>query len=272
MHASSQQPLIVILGAGYTGRSLFTLAKSQGLPVLASSRSPDDHLSFVPSSYRMLFDLERPATWQNLPADAHVIWCFPPTPEEHVSRFAQQVFSKNGRLIVLGSTSAYDRPALRSPRPEALIDESWPLDLTRPRVRGEEYLRLHHGATVLRVAGIYGPGRNVLDWIRLGKVTASTRYVNLIHVEDLAAICLLALERAKPGESYNVSDGVPRRWADICAEAKRRWGITSLPGTDDSRPGKRISITKLRRDFDYSFRHQDLYAALESIEPPSHSQ
>lgn len=260
-----QRPL-VILGAGYTGRSLFALAKNQKRPVLASSRSPDDHLNFVPPPYRIRFDLDRRSTWQNVPADAHVLWCFPAAPEEHVARFAQQAFSERTRLVVLGSTSAYDVSILRSPDAEASIDESWPLDFKQPRVRGEEYLRLHHGATVLRVAGIYGPGRNVLDWIRRGKAGASTRYVNMIHVEDLAAICLLALERAKPGESYNVSDGIPRRWADICAEAERRWRIPFIQ-TTDARPGKRISIAKLRRDFNYSFRHSDLYAALESIEP-----
>ena len=81
--------------------------------------------------------------------------------------------------------------------PPPWIDESAPIDLTKPRVQGEEYLRNEHGAIVLRVAGIYGPGRNPLDWIRQGRVGPSRKYVNLIHVEDLAAICLAALEKGE---------------------------------------------------------------------------
>ena len=40
---------------------------------------------------------------------------------------------------------------------------------TSPAFQGEEYLRTHHGAIILRVAGIYGPHRNPVDWIRRGE-------------------------------------------------------------------------------------------------------
>jgi nucleoside-diphosphate-sugar epimerase len=133
-------------------------------------------------------------------------------------------------------------------------------------VQGEEYLRQHHGAIVLRVAGIYGPGRNPLDWIRQGRVGLSRKYVNLIHVEDLAAICLLALDKGKPSEAYNVSDGQPHTWNEICATAQQRWGMTAAAVTADLSPGKRISNAKLRAELDYRFRHSDLYEALDLIE------
>ncbi|TKB52079.1 MAG: hypothetical protein E8D50_09465 [Nitrospira sp.] len=138
-------------------------------------------------------------------------------------------------------------------------------------MQGEEYLREHHGAIVLRVAGIYGPGRNPLDWITTGRVSPSRKYVNLIHAEDLAAICLLALEKGKPGESYNVSDGTPRTWNEIYATAQQRWGVAAAAGKKDGSPGKRISTAKLRSELGYRFRHSDLYEALnliESLSPP----
>ncbi len=122
-------------------------------------------------------------------------------------------------------------------------------------MQGEEYLRKQHGAIVLRVAGIYGPGRNPLDWIRQGRVGPSRKYVNLIHVEDLAAICLLALEQGKPGEAYNVSDGQPHTWNEICVTAQQRWGVTAGAAKEDHSPGKRISNAKLRSELDYRFRH-----------------
>jgi nucleoside-diphosphate-sugar epimerase len=133
-------------------------------------------------------------------------------------------------------------------------------------VQGEEYLREHHGAIVLRVAGIYGPGRNPLDWIRQGRVGPSRKYVNLIHVEDLVVICLQALEKGKPGEIYNVSDGTPRTWDEICATAKERWGVTATKVEEPRSSGKRISTAKLRAELGYVQRHPDLYEALALIE------
>ncbi|MBM4123528.1 MAG: hypothetical protein FJ246_01010 [Nitrospira sp.] len=257
-----QKPL-TILGAGYTGRHLFALAEAKGIPVLAGSRSPDRHLAPVPLPQRIEFDLERQETWRNIPDGADLIWCFPATPLNLVAAFALQIAPKAGRLIVLGSTSAYKQGAETS---APWLDEASAIDETIPRVQGEEHLRLTHRAIVLRVAGIYGPDRNVLGWIRQGRVGPSPRYVNLIHVEDLAGICLQALERAGPGEVYNVSDGQPRQWKEICEVARRRWNVAPREGTTDDRCGKKISIAKLTAELGYRFKHPDLYAALDEIE------
>lgn len=260
-----QSPL-VILGTGYTGRFIYAHAAKQGMHVLASSRSPHARLTAIPTGNRVTFGLESQETWQNIPSGSHLIWCFPAVPQEAVERFAEKVLTQAHRVVVLGSTSAYDVGEIAGTPPPAVILESSPIDFTRPRVRCEEYLRMHHQAIILRVAGIYGPGRNVLDWIRHGKVGASARYVNLIHVEDLAAICVLALERGRPGEIYNVSDGQPRLWSDICREASQRWGLRSLEINRDHRPGKIISTKKLLSELEYTFRYPDLFAALDLIE------
>ena len=201
-----------------------------------------------------------------MPEQAHVIWCFPAESPETVAHLAENALPKSGRLVVLGSTSAYD---LAENMQKDMIDESAALDLARPRVQGEEYLRLHRKAIILRVAGIYGPGRNVVDWIRHGKVGPSSRSVNLIHVEDLAALCLLALRHGRPEDTYNVSDGWPRLWKDICETAARRWGVAAVLKEDLSRSGKRISIEKLRERFQYTFRYPNLYDALERLESGS---
>ncbi len=97
-------------------------------------------------------------------------------------------------------------------------------------------------------------------------MSPSRKYVNLIHVEDLAAICLAAIEKGKPGEAYNVSDGTPHTWDDICATAQQRWGMTATAAKEDRFTGKRISNAKLRSELDYQFRHSDLYEALALIE------
>ena len=259
---------LVVLGSGYTGRVLHRTGTSEGWTVHATSRSPLNNLAGIPSEQRLRFDLEQPSTWLNIPVGADLIWCFPATPLEQVQAFARTLNAPPRRIVVLGSTSAYDAPSQSTEYPPPWIDESAPIDLTKPRVQGEEYLRQHHGAIVLRVAGIYGPGRNPLDWIRQGRVGLSRKYVNLIHVEDLAAICLLALDKGKPSEAYNVSDGQPHTWNEICATAQQRCGVAAAAAAVKEAPssGKRISNAKLRSELDYRFRHSDLFEALDFIE------
>ena len=257
---------IIILGAGYTGRYLASALITTSCPFFTTSREPDENLSHVPAGRRMKFDLEQPSTWLNIPARADLIWCFPSTPLKQVQAFARSLDAPPRRIIVLGSTSAYDAPSQSTEYPPPWIDESAPIDLSKSRVQGEEFLRKHCGAIVLRVAGIYGPERNPLDWVRQGRVGPSRKYVNLVHVEDLAAICLLAQHKGKPGETYNVSDGRPYIWSEICTTAQQRWGVAAAAVKEDRSSGKRISTAKLRSELDFRFRHSDLYEALDLIE------
>ncbi len=242
------------------------LGASQGWTVYATSRTPLTNLADIPSEQRLRFDLEQPSTWLNIPAQANLIWCFPATPFEQVQAFARTLDAPPRRMVVLGSTSAYEVSDHFTEYPPAWIDESAPIDLSKSRVHGEEYLREHHGAIVLRVAGIYGPRRNPLDWIRQGRITPSRKYVNLIHAEDLAAICLAAIEKGKPGAAYNVSDGHPYIWSEICATVQQRWGVTPRAVTDDRSSGKRISNAKIRGELGHTFRHPNLFEALALIE------
>ena len=265
MTRQATSPLIV-LGSGYTGLWLHRMGASQRRTVHATSRSPQTNLAGIPSEQRLQFDLEQPSTWSNIPAGADLIWCFPATPLEQVQAFARTLDAPTRRIVVLGSTSAYEASDHSTEYPPPWIDETAPIDLTKPRVQGEEYLRKHHGAIVLRVAGIYGPGRNPLDWIRSGRVGPSRKYVNLIHAEDLASICLLALEKGTPGEAYNVSDGTPRTWNEIYATAQQQWGVATVEKKEDSSTGKRISTTKLQAALGYTLKHPDLYKALALIE------
>ncbi len=257
---------LVVLGSGYTGLVLHRMGTSHGWTVHATSRNPLNNLAGIPSEQCLRFDLEQPSTWLNIPAGADLVWCFPATPLEQVQAFARTLDAPPRRIVILGSTSAYEVSDHSAEYPPSWIDESAPIDLTKPRVQGEEYLRKHHGAIVLRVAGIYGPGRNPLDWIRQGRIGPSRKYVNLIHVEDLAAICLAAIEKGKPGEAYNVSDGTPYLWSDICATAQQRWSVAATAAKEDRSSGKRISNAKLRSELGYALRHPDLYEALAMIE------
>jgi hypothetical protein len=258
---------LVILGSGYTSRFILPLAERRYTRILATSRNPDHHLATLSQNSRVRFDLSDRTTWQNIPPDGDLLWCFPAEPLELVQEFAKRLGMPSRRLVVLGSTSAYGAGDMETD-PPSWTDETAPIDRSKLRVQGEEYLREKHGAVVLRVAGIYGPGRNPIDWIKRGRVGPSRKYVNLIHVEDLAEICLTALERGLSGEAYNVSDGTPRRWKDICRMAQDRWGIQPSGEIDDASTGKRIAngkLLSLMSSAQKSLTHVDFYRSLEQL-------
>ena len=254
---------LLILGGGYTGRIIYRQASLLKRPLLVSSRDPEKHLAGIPGEERIFFDLLQEKSWSLLPETADVIWTFPATPVDQVRKFGKQKGTIFRRLIVLGSTSAY--PALPQ-FSEDLIDENMAPDKTIPRVAGEESLREEHGAIVLRAAGIYGPGRNPLDWVRQGRIGYISRLVNFIHVEDLAGISLLAIEKGEPGETYTVSDGTPRPWSEIIDVAEKRWGLSRPAPRTETSPGKKISNQKTVKKLLYQFRFPDLYVALDQLE------
>ena len=259
MSRTTHAPL-VILGAGYTGRFIYRAARRRRRPVFATSRDPDTHLTFAQPHHRIFFDLREPDTWTRIPPKSDIVWCFPALPQDVAGTFAQHAIDRDSRLVLLGSTSAY-----RSGRP-GLIDERVPVNRSLPRVSSEEYLRTAFGATVLRLSGLYGPGRHVFDWIRKGKIKNTTKYVNLIHIEDVAELCLLALQHAAPGSTYILSDGRPRSWADICRFAAEHFQIAIPPATVTRDAGKRLSARKVLSDFNYTLKHPDLFTALGELE------
>jgi nucleoside-diphosphate-sugar epimerase len=74
------------------------------------------------------------------------------------------------------------------------------------------------------------------------------------------------MDKGKPGEIYNVSDGTPRTWEEICATAEQRWGVPAAAAKEGPSSGKRISNAKLRTELGYTLKHPDLYDALAMIE------
>jgi nucleoside-diphosphate-sugar epimerase len=120
------------------------------------------------------------------------------------------------------------------------VDEQRPPDPQRDggkaSLAAEEVLRGHALAgrsLILRLAGIYGPGRiPYLDKLRAGEPVAapSAGWLNLIHVQDAARIVVvadawLAARQAADGpQVFNVSDGTPVIRSDYYAEVARHIG------------------------------------------------
>ena len=65
---------------------------------------------------------------------------------------------------------------------------------------------------VLRLAGIYGPGRNTVEDLRDGsarRIGKPGQVFNRIHVDDIATTLAASLDRPRAGAVYNVTDDEP---------------------------------------------------------------
>ena len=77
----------------------------------------------------------------------------------------------------------------------------------------QEWGRAHSvPVVILRVTGIYGPGRLPLARVQQGHPVLREEEsppTNRIHADDLAEVCIKAAEKASDGDIFNVSDGQP---------------------------------------------------------------
>lgn len=218
----------LILGGGYVGRRL-----ADRLGATTTHRS-EGKCHVGQSVY---FDLADRDSWNNPPVADNVVWTFPAVPLEQVQAFYRTKLQNVGKLFVYASTSCY-----LTQQTDQLIDETRELDLTRQRVVGEEWLR-QQGATILVLAGIYGPNRQPLDWLKKGVIKTPDKRVNLIHVDDIVAITLRLLndERDLRGERFNLADGEASFWRDIAGH----YGIT-LEDSGKSYVSKKVCNAKIR--------------------------
>ncbi|MGH8455382.1 MAG: SDR family NAD(P)-dependent oxidoreductase, partial [Stenotrophobium sp.] len=85
---------------------------------------------------------------------------------------------------------------------------------------------------ILRVPGIYGPGRWPLARLRQGLPVlreSESPYTNRIHADDLAGAALHAAARGKTGAAYNISDGQPTTMCDYFTRCAQLLGLPAPP-------------------------------------------
>ncbi len=85
---------------------------------------------------------------------------------------------------------------------------------------------------VFRLAGIYGPGRNVLDQLRAGtarRIVKPGQVFSRIHVADIVAVLEASMARPRPGAVYNVADDEAAPPQDLVAHAARLLGVPPPP-------------------------------------------
>ena len=88
---------------------------------------------------------------------------------------------------------------------------------------------------VLRLSGIYGPGRNALVNLAEGKARRLVKpgqVFNRIHVEDIARACAALVVYEGPSGIWNVTDDEPAPPQDVIAYAAEMMGVNPPPEQD----------------------------------------
>lgn len=178
------------------------------------------------------------------------------------------------RILYVSSTAVYGVDD------GAWVDESTVAEPTAPTalvLREAERALLEQlpEATILRLAGIYGPGRTrQIDRIRDGIETIShkPRFSNLIYRDDAAAaIVHLTTMQERPETVYIGVDDCPTDQREVIEFLAHRLDLLVPPATAtlalvERGAGKRCSNTRLRESgFVFSYpSYQDGYAAILS--------
>jgi dTDP-4-dehydrorhamnose reductase len=133
---------------------------------------------------------------------------------------------------------------------------------------------------ILRLAGIYGPGRNAFCSLKAGtarRVVKRGHVSNRIHVEDISRAIDSAITHKGQGGIFNVSDDAPAPPQDVIMYAAMLMGVEPPPEqefeTADLTPmarsfyaeNKRVSNRKLKDEFGLRLAFPTYRVGLEAL-------
>ncbi len=175
----------------------------------------------------------------------------------------------------------------------ALVDEGTATAPTSDRARRRERAErdwLDFGAArgvtvqVFRLAGIYGPGRSVLDDIKAGtarRIVRPGQLFSRIHVEDIAAILLAAMTQNSTAPILNVCDDEPAPPAEVIEFGCRLLGVEPPPEIPFEKAelsamaltfwndNKRVDNRLMKRELGISLRYPTYREGLTALTTPS---
>jgi nucleoside-diphosphate-sugar epimerase len=184
-----------------------------------------------------------------------VDWLRTSPPRKFVYTSSTSVYGQNDGSLVTESGPA----APKAETAQALVEAE--------RVLLNAQAKSGFPAIILRVAGIYGPGRG--HWLRQflrGEAKLDDdggRFLNMIHVQDVVGVIIAALEKGAAGSIYNAVDDEPVSQRDLFAwlanylkkpmppsvpttlESERKRGVTN----------KRIANARLKAELSYEFAY-----------------
>ncbi len=215
-----------------------------------------------------LFDSGNDFSLQALDGVTHIFISIPPTEKgDLVYRRYGEFFKTIKSLKWIGycsSTSVY------GDHQGDLVNETSdakPVEiLGENRLKAEkQWLSTDLPVTILRLSGIYGPGRSlVIDSIETGKairIFKAGHYFSRVHVKDIVSIIKAMINEPKSHEIYNIADDYPSAQHEVIEFACNLMGKTlpEMINFEDANlsetmlnyymSSKRIDNSKVKRDY-----------------------
>ena len=282
---------IFIVGYGYTGERVASRWLERGAKVRALVRRPIQVAEHMHPRLELIRgDLDEPSS---LPVDAMArarLYYFAPPPkfgdvDARMRAFVEALSEPPEKIVLISTTGVYGDCG------GDWVDESRPpnpgSDRARRRLDAERAMSAYAAGhevplVILRVAGIYGPGR--LPEKRLREQTpmpavTDCGYTNRIHIDDLVEVCVQAMARPDVTGIFNASDGTPgtmRGYFDLVADAlgydrlpvlarEQRAATLNTQMMTYLGESRRIDNSKLLETLGLSLRYPDVEKALAAM-------
>ena len=285
----------LFVGCGYVGRQVAHRERDDGGSVGAVVRtSASATVLGAEGIAAVSADLDTEITFSVPVTDRMLYWFAPPPPDGSQDlrlRNLTQCLLADGqaplRVVLISTTGVYgDCQGAWVTEEQALAPRT---DRARRRVDAEIVMRdwcdaLGIALVVLRVPGIYGPGKLPLKRLRARQpvlAPALCPWSNRVHVEDLVRACLAAARIDEPRSVYNISDGHPSTMTDFFFRVADAVGLPRPPVIDAETArsqlspemrsylaeSKRIDNTLMREHLGVVIRYPGLAMGLAQIVP-----
>ncbi len=287
---------LVIFGCGYVGSALARAAVAAGGSVEALTRNPEKAAALRTAGLAkvVVADLSTDAWHGQIAGGADfVVNCVssggPDAYRQSYVGGMQSVLAWSAKGPVPVGTFVYTSSTSVYPQGDGVVvDEKAPAEGATPNgaiIRESEALLQHAPASavrrhfILRLAGIYGPGRHhLLDQLRAGAVQlggSGTHRLNLAHRDDIvtAILACLGAPAAVSSDLFNVADSVPALRAEVVGWLAERLG-RPVPGFDGSAttrrggapmPDRIISNARIQQTLGWRPQYPDYRAGYEKL-------
>jgi nucleoside-diphosphate-sugar epimerase len=154
-----------------------------------------------------------------------------------------------------------------------------PRTQARPAAERSWQRTMRGNVAILRLGGIYGPGRNAMTALRAGtarRIVKPGQVFNRIHVDDVAAAIMQAILH-DGGGTWNVCDDEPAPPQDVVAYAARLIGAP-LPAEEPFETAEmsaiarsfyagncRVSNARLKRDLGVTLQYPSYRVGLDAL-------
>lgn len=215
-------PHMLIFGLGYTAGRLADRLRNEDWQVTATRREETDNA--------IAFD-DAAAVLAAIGEATHIISSVPPSRDG-----SEPVLSQYGEAIKAASlewTGYLSSTGVYGDVKGAWVDESAPIGSGRRKARSQAdigWQALREDVRVLRLPGIYGPGRNPITRVQQGKakrINVPGQVFSRIHVDDIVAAVIDSFNG--PAGVYNISDDLPAPQHEVLAYAAQLIGVEPPP-------------------------------------------